>query len=375
MKILLLTHSYPDKSNSWRGSFIKEQAEALSLIHFVSVVYFKIDYDHFAPFAPYSFIKIQTGNLAEYTITVKRSLPVLNQVNYLFKTYKFIENEILRNEKPDLINSHLSYPAGFLGTIIQKRKRIPNFITEHSRITSYFRSWLHEKCVIYSLKNATCIVPVSNSLKAEIIKISDRPINVIHNIVDTGKFHLANSSPGTILNIGFLGGLGTENKGLDLLLKAASLLRNKTFVLHIGGTGALLDTYKTMSKDLSINILCNFYGEIPGNEVPDFYSRLDLLILPSRYETFGVVLIEAMACGLPVIATKCGGPQEIVTPETGLLIEKNNPELLAEAIRIMSDNLNNYNKDAIRQYAEINFGKSHFIEKITRLYQDLLNKN
>lgn len=374
MKILLLTHSYPDKTNSWRGSFIKEQADALGLDNLVTVVFFKIDIEHFALLAPYNFSKNKIGNLTEYTVTIKRSLPFVNQLNFLYKTYKFIEKEILSHEKPDLIHCHLTYPAGLLGTILQKRIKIPNFITEHSRIESYFRSWFHKKCVIYSLKNATCIISVSNSLKAKILQLSDRPVNVIQNIVDTCKFHLASPKSGTTLNIGFLGGLGTENKGLDILLKAATFLKKKDFFLHIGGTGILLNNYKALSKELGIDGSCNFYGEISRNEVADFYSRLDIFVLPSRNETFGVVLIEAMACGLPVIATKCGGPQEIVTQETGILIEKDNPRELAEAIEIMYDNLHKYDKEAIRSYADRKFGQSAFIENINQLYITILNK-
>ncbi len=375
MKILLLTHSYPDKINSWRGSFIKEQAEALSMNHNVIVVYFSIDYEHFAPFSPYSFSKIQTGNLTEYTVTIKKFFPVVNQVNYLLKTYRFIDKEILQYEKPDLINSHLSYPAGFLGTIIQKKKKIPNFITEHSRIASYFRSWFHKRCVIYALRNTSCIIPVSISLKTEILGFSNRPLNVIYNIVDTRQFHFNPSKVLNILNIGFLGGLGNNNKGLDILLAAVYLLKNKNVILHIGGKGSLSDAYKAMSRKLGIDGLCKFYGEIPRTDISDFYSKLDLFVLPSRYETFGIVLIEAMASGLPVIATKCGGPQEIVSPETGMLIEKNNSEELAEAISTISKNLYQYNKVVIRSYAEEKFGQSAFIERITSLYQDVLKKN
>ena len=95
MNILLLTHSYPDINNSWRGSFIKEQAKALSVNHIVTVVFFIIDYTHFAPFAPYEFLKSSSGNLTEYTVTIKRSFPVINQVNYLLKTYHFLKNETI----------------------------------------------------------------------------------------------------------------------------------------------------------------------------------------------------------------------------------------------------------------------------------------
>jgi L-malate glycosyltransferase len=375
MTILLLTHSYPEKGNSWRGSFIKDQAAALSINNTVIVVYFKIDYDHFAPFSRYEYLKTKSGNLIEYSVIIKRSFPVINQINYLLKTYNFIKNEIVQYFKPDLIHSHFSYPAGFLGTIIQNSLKIPNIITEHSRITNYFRSRLHKQCVVYALKNTNSVIAVSKSLREEISSLCSHMVTVINNIVDTDKFRLIKRKPGQRLNIGFLGGLGNNNKGLDLLLKAAYLLHKQDIILHIGGNGNLLEAYKAMSKELNIEGSCKFYREIPRDKVTDFYSGIDLFVLPSRYETFGIVLIEAMACGIPVIATRCGGPEEIVVPGTGMLIEKENPEDLAGAIKCVFENLESYNKEVIRKYSIEKFGQAAFIEKITMLYLEILNKN
>jgi glycosyltransferase involved in cell wall biosynthesis len=375
MNILLLTHSYPDKTNSWRGSFIKEQANALSLGNTVTVVFFKVDTEHFALLATYRFSKTQNGNLTEYTLTIKRSLPFVNQLNFLFKTYIFIEKEILSHENPDLIHCHLSYPAGFLGTIIQKRKEIPALITEHSRITNYFRSWFHRQCIKYTFNNIKSIVAVSNSLKTEIVALSKQPVIVIHNIVETERFNLIKSHSEPIINIGFLGGLGNNNKGLDLLLQSVSFLEGNGFMLHIGGNGKLLDYYMKMAKDYGIETQCKFYGEIARDRIADFYSGLDMFVLPSRYETFGVVLIEAMASGIPVIATRCGGPEEIVTQSTGILIEKENIGELKAALRYLSQNIKLYNKEVIRSYAKDNFGPKVFIEQISKLYKDIITNN
>lgn len=374
MTILLLTHSYPDSTNTWRGSFIKDQAKLLSTDNTVILVWFKIDYEHLAPFEKYSFLKVKTGNLTEYTLTIKRSVPIINQINYLFQTYRFINLEILNKFRPDVIHSHLSYPAGFLGTLLQIRKKIPGLITEHSRITNYFRSWVHRLCINYTLKNATSFITVSTSLKEEINSIYPRRIVVIHNSVDTSKFRLSQSIHEPLLNIGFLGGLGNNNKGLDLLLKAVSLIGNNNWFLHIGGKGMLLEEYRSIAKEYGILSNCKFYGEIERDKIADFYSCLDLFILPSRYETFGIVLIEAMACGIPVIATKCGGPQEIITEPTGILIEKDNIEELLAAIMNMAENLKTYNKETIRKYAEENFGQQAFIVRISREYQEAITK-
>lgn len=374
MIILVLTHSYPDLKNKWRGIFVQEQVKALGTRHDVILVYFKADYTHFAPFSGYSFIKKQEGRITEYEVTVNKSLPVVTQIKLLTNTYRFIKTEILSHTKPDIIHSHLTYPGGFLGTIIQQINKIPNIITEHSTIKLYFRSWLHRRCVKYALGKTNTVISVSKSLREEIVAFRHRPVIVINNIVDVNKFDLAKPGRRPNLNIGFLGGLNSSNKGLDLLLRAVSLLQRKDIVLHIGGDGILLDSFKSMAKDLGIDQICIFYGEISRSGISDFFSKLDLFVLPSRYETFGIVLIEAMACGVPVIATKCGGPEEIVTPLSGILIQKESVEELKKAIEKISENLETYDKEAIRKYADENFGQGVFIERISKLYQEIILK-
>lgn len=375
MNILLLTHSYPNSTNPLKATFIREQAKVLSLFFNVTVAWFKVDYSHFSLFPGYSFSKEVSENLTEYKVTIKKTLPGITQLKYLANAYRFINKEIISNNKPDIIHSHFSYPAGFLGTIIQKRKKIPNILTEHTRIGAFSRSWYHKQCLNYTIRNACCIISVSNALKAEIDQIFHRPVSVIPNFVDVDKFKISGTKPGDKLNIGFLGGFESKNKGMDLLLKSASLLHKNSFILHIGGDASVIDAFKNMAKGFGIEENCKFYGEISRNEIADFYSNLNLFVLPSRYETFGIVLIEAMACGIPVIATRCGGPQEIVTQSTGMLIEKDNPEELAKAIISMSENLGSYNKEAIRSYARETFGQQVFIEKISNLYQEILTKN
>jgi len=374
MNILVLTHSYPDQNQKWRGIFVQKQVKALSLKHDIIVVYFKVDYSHFAPFSDYSYLKKESGRVTEYEVTINKSFPVITQIKYLANTYRFIKDEILKQKKIDIIHSHLSYPGGFLGTIIQQKRKIPAILTEHSRIKSYFRSWFHKQCVKYALRKTTSIIAVSRALSEEIISFCHRPVTVIHNIVDIDKFGLKKNKSGEIINIGFLGSLKNNNKGLDILLKSVSLLEKKDFFLHIGGNGVLLGDFKKMAKDLDIDSKCKFYGEISQNEIADFYSKLDLFVLPSRYETFGIVLIEAMACGIPVIATKCGGPQEIVTPSTGMLIPKDNIEELKSAIISISENIGSYNKEAIRNYAHKYFGQEVFVERLSDLYQEILTK-
>jgi glycosyltransferase involved in cell wall biosynthesis len=373
MNILILTHSYPDFNNKWQGVFIQEQVKALSNMHSITLLHFKVDYSHFAPFSNYSYFKNYDGKFTEYEVTVNKSFPVINQLKFLLSTYNFIIKEILNQKQIDIIHSHLSYPGGFLGTIIQKRKKIPNILTEHSWIRRYFRSWIHKKCVLYALKNSSCIVAVSNALKDDISAFCKRSIMVVPNVVEVEKFSLSKVRKSGTLNIGILGGMGNLRKGLDILLESVSLLKNMDLMVHIGGDGILLDNFKKISKEFGVYEKCRFYGEILSADIVNFYSILDIFVLASRDETFGVVVVEALSCGLPVIATKCGGPQEIITKETGVLVEKENPEELARAIVFVSENLELYDRNFIRKYALEKYGQKAFVESLNKLYFEVLN--
>lgn len=376
MNILILTHSYPYTSDNYGGIFVKEQAVALSSEHRIFVVCFKVDYTNFSPFGKYHYTEHHHINLTEYFVKTGRSLPIINQIKYLKDTYRFIKRVILRENKIDIVHSHVSYPAGFLGTLISKTNKIPCVITEHTGISRLYRSLIHKFCVNYALKKASEVVCVSTSLKKEVQSVVNRKINVVPNIVNTNKITFTAHPTNDVVNIGFLGNLNSRNKGLDILFTAMSELKNnEKYKLHIGGKGSLFEDFKKMSENLGIENICIFYGEIIPERLGEFLSKLTFFVLPSRYETFGIVLIEAMASGLPVISTKCGGPEDIVTDDTGILIPANDISALVNAIKEMEVKVKHYDREKIRSYAVTNFGEHAFLEKINSIYLKLYQEN
>jgi len=107
--------------------------------------------------------------------------------------------------------------------------------------------------------------------------------------------------------------------------------------------------------------------------VADIIRDHDALVLSSQVETFGVVLIEAMSAGLPVIATKCGGPESIVLPETGMLVESNDKNKLFNAMRIMIENYDNYDSKIIRQIAINTYGDKAYGKNIKNAIASVLS--
>ena len=96
--------------------------------------------------------------------------------------------------------------------------------------------------------------------------------------------------------------------------------------------------------------------------------QCDVFVLPSLYETFGVVLIEALAAGKPVIATRCGGPESIVNDENGLLVAPANSDALGRAMRQMVEAIDRFNKDIIRSDCIARFSRQAVIEQLGRVY-------
>lgn len=369
MNILILTKSFPESPDDWGGSFVREQARALSVANNVLVVKCKVNYDRFSPFFHYTITENNYDSFNYCTVEVFRSFPVYNQFNYIYSLYLAV-SEVLKERKIDLIHCHYSYPAGVVARLVKKRYRIPYVITEHTKISTTFRSVFHKKLSLWAMRGAFRVIAVSNSLKREILDTGIKNTDVVPNVIDTGRFSQASLSSSTF-TIGFLGNLKNNNKGLDLLIEACAGLKFD-FRLKIGGEGKLIGMYRESVNNMDIDDKAVFTGNVNPTEIDAFYSGINLFVLPSRYETFGVVLVEAMSCGIPVIAAKCGGPEDIVTPLTGLLVNNEDADQIREAIEYIYYNRVKYDPLTIREYARTAFGPETFRNKMNIIYSDAL---
>jgi glycosyltransferase involved in cell wall biosynthesis len=110
-------------------------------------------------------------------------------------------------------------------------------------------------------------------------------------------------------------------------------------------------------------------------EVAAHIRESALLVAPSRSETFGSVLIEALACGIPVVSTRCGGPEDFVTDEVGRLVPKEDETALAEAIAETLDQRHRYDPLRLRQYALDNFTWERVARRNVEIYEEALERN
>jgi len=253
--------------------------------------------------------------------------------------------EIIKNEKIDILHVHLWNPAsGRFALIAGKLTNTPTIITEHDPFKINPIKNIFKK---FALKNVKQIVTVSSDNKKLLQKLYPKfsaKIKVIHNGIDLTwwksqvlsfrKNILKTEGKNTItaLTVAEL----HPRKGLDILLQTiAKNFKNKQIKFVIAGDGPQREKLEKFIQKNELENSVTLLGR--RKNIPHLMKSSDIFILPSRREAFGMVILEAFASGLPVIASRTGGIPEIIKNEkTGLLVEPENSEKLAEAIAKLS---------------------------------------
>ncbi len=390
--IFLIPSWYPSKSEPVSGSFAKEQSIWISESDEATYVVSIIEKYPLTPRKPIYFFK----NIFKYLQDKKRKIRV--NKNYLeiitpcFVWSKKILNgnieniynvhrdnfiDTLKKQNIDLIHAHVSYPAGYFAYLLSDEFKIPYIITEHMGPFP-FMDLLQNNMPLDEIKvaldNSYCNIAVSQSLQEEIVGFELKKPLVIPNFIDEERYKymdtVTDRDPYVFLTVGSL----TSQKGVDLLIKAVSLLKQEMniekLIFKIVGDGIYREQYQKLIKKFDLEEHMVFLGQLDRDAVLKEFQNCNAFVLPSRHESFGVVYIEALACGKPVIATRCGGPETIVNDTVGVLIEKDNPKELRDAIKQMYLNHEEYSSKEIRKYFISHFSKKTNIKKYLKIYRE-----
>lgn len=248
-------------------------------------------------------------------------------------------------DRPDLVHAYFGLPSGAIGYALKALAGIPYLISFRGRDVHGGKS-LEAGGINGLLKTvsrpvwrcADGLVANSHGLKEIARRVEpDVRVDVISNGIDTARFTPgAPATPGRPLRLLFVGRL-EPYKGLDHLFEALGVVRSRTrssFVLRVVGDGSLRDELPETARRLGVADRVQFSGPIKSGDMPAVYQNADLFILPSLVEGMPNVILEAMAAGLPVIATQIPGSEELVLPEkTGLLVPPSAPQALADALQ------------------------------------------
>lgn len=277
--------------------------------------------------------------------------------------------------KVDLIHAFVTFPGGYIAMKLAEKYKIPYVITEEMSPfrPDIFMNPKHRigEQVFLPLKSAAKVIAVSPAAAQEISSYSGSPVTYIPNMVDEHFFtppkNVARQRKFCFFTLGRM----VEQKGIPILLEAISKLKNKNVLFRIGGDGENLNQYKQLSQAMSLDNI-EWLGALDRKQARQHFQDCHAFVLPSLHESMGVVFAEAIACGKPVIATKCGGPESIVNEDNGLLTEVGNSDDLAHKIILMMDNYDQYHPATIRADFLQRFSREAVSSQLMEAYQEIV---
>jgi L-malate glycosyltransferase len=369
MKILFISTWYPSRQNRNDGVFVREHAKSVRsagdevvVLHLASAPpdgrgRWELEEEadptltegigtwhlRVRPFRPIARGGRPAARLAFWATSFATSWAVLRSIRRIRRL----------GFRPQVIHANV-FTAGTPAVVAGRVFRLPVVATEH--YTGFGRRTLtagEAKRARFALGRMACVMPVCEYLRRAMEAYGVRArYEIVPNAVDTTLFfppeHESRShGPARLL---FVGGLEpTHHKGFPVLVDALSRLRDResAWRLDVIGDGATRPEYEKLVAEAGLADDVIFHGWKPKTLVAEAMRAADLFVLSSRFENLPCVVIEAMACGLPVVATSVGGVPEMVTPDDGILVEPDDPAGLADALERMLSDVESRDRDGI----------------------------
>lgn len=374
MKVFVISKGMPTEKYPLNGIFEFDQAKALAKVGH-DVVMLVIDFRSRTYKRDYGWFSYEKDGVKVFELSLplgiyRRALPFLQCL--LVRLY---EKAVKSFGKPDIIHAHF-YSIAAIASILKRKFKIPLVVTEHSSKLNrniLEISGLDVKLARKAYQNADRVVAVSNALARNLKNNLNVDAVVIHNIVDVSRFQYVKrtqKSGFTFISIGNL----IELKGFDLLVEAfaEAFKDDKSVKLNIVGAGPEKEKLQHIVNQYDLNNNIVLLDEVGRDKLKVLYPESDAFVLASKSETFGVVFIEAMATGLPVIATDCGGPSDFVNEQNGYLIPVNDKKSLVDALMKMRNNAYGFNSMEISEMCVKKFSPENIGNALTNLYQTII---
>jgi glycosyltransferase involved in cell wall biosynthesis len=387
MNIVIIPAFFQTKSRKTLGSFFLEQARALQQKgHKVTILYcdtysIKCVKDWFAYNEEKSEI-IEGIQIYRNRCFCPLKHGIEGHREAFAQGIQKLYDQYMQENRPDIIHAHCSVWAGYAAMKLSEQIGIPYVVTEHATLFQLHRDQISEKndrVILEIFQKAARVICVSGAF-AKLIESYRPDIDVVGNVVNCDAF-VPRADSEKHRGIRFLTVCYMEEeaqlykKGIDILIQAwAEVVKKYTDVkLVIGGGGSAKTKVEQWVEEQGISKYVEFTGALDRKQVIQEMQSCDCFVLPSRYETFGVVYIEAMACGKPVIAVANGGPDDFVKPFNGLLI-KPGAEELVQAFYEMIGHLtrgNYYQEEKISNYIKSKFSYEAIAEQLEAIYNSI----
>lgn len=383
MHVAIMPSWFPTRQSPWRGQFILDQATALRAHgHQVGLMI-----PASRPWTRHARTEVLDAVRPSVVEEVVNGLPALRLTTWGVRGMAssgrrqslmshVVDGYIKRHGRPDIIHAHSCLPAGELAVEIGVGRGIPTALTEHA---SFIYEWDllpgEARRVMTTLRTADRVLAVSRRMADRLRSRVDRTsVDVVPNVVDTELFApLRVPATSGAISVSIVAGL-TRNKRIDLALHAVAALADDLDVrLHVAGDGPERKALQRLAVELGLADRVRWLGPLAKSQVADLLRASDALISCSDVETFGVTVVEAFACGIPVLATRSGGPEELVSSTRGVLVPPGSRQTLTAGLHALVDRLDEYEPDQIRRYAVETCSPTAVVRALEEVYASLLS--
>ena len=386
--IVFLARWYPHRYDPMFGLFVQRHAEAAALFNDITVIYCqqtsrdvstthiinKKDVDDASNNnSKFEIVRTLENNVD--TIRVYYEKPK-NKILSLIRFYRANMKALKLCKKPDMIHVHILTRLGVIAWIQKLLHKTPYIITEHwSRYLpgNGFGGFLRKMFTKIVVRNAVTVTTVTENLAIAMKNHGLKNDNyvVLPNVVNLDMFHISDrdNNPCKIIHISCF---EDKSKNISGLLESLKMIEEKgiDFQCTLIGEGMDLELMKEKAQNLQLINKVSFTGLMEGQKLADELSSGDFLVLSSNYENMPVVILEALASGLPVVSTNVGGIKEMIDDTKGILVEPRNKEALAEAMIKMIETYKSYDANHLRNSVIEKYGYESVGRFLSGLYSN-----
>ena len=362
----------------FNGDFIQRHAAAAALYNDIYVIHVVGD---MSATRKIEHLVSKSEGFTEHIVYYKKPVSFISKfINYYRWTTahkQAIRHYIKENGRPDLVHVHVPVKAGLFGIRLKKRFGIPYVVTEHwtiyqpqNKIKFEQQKPVFKSLFYWIVKNSTMLLPVSRDLGLLMNKlIMEKEFTVVENVANEKYFYYTdNIKPGSIFRFLHVSNM-TYQKNAEGIIECFAAFHEKFRDAELVIVGSVpVEMKQIIEKTGLLNKNIFLKGEISYAAVAGEMQQANALVMFSRFENSPCSIIEALCCGVPVIATNVGGIQELINENNGLLIKSFDKKALVAAFAKMIINYSGYNRKKIAEQATCRFSYPVIGKKLDVIY-------
>ena len=380
MKVFFVSRGWPIESDPMWGSFERDQALALSELGH-QIIVLSVDSRFKASNRKLGITYQESGSIHIYRLFVGSWIRLLSLVPIKLKIrifqslfLKLFTTVTKKEGMPDLLYSHY-LPNSSMAIGAKRIYGVPVVGVEHWSELGYeivkpnILKWAG---LVYP--NLDILLTVSSALNNNIRRLLNTDSIVVNNMVGKEFYFLSPNKKDAITRFIATGNL-IPRKGFDFLIKAfhmAKLPENR-WTLDIIGEGPEHSLLQKLIEEYNLQKNVYLRGRMERSEVVGCLQSSDVYVLSSLSETFGVAALEALACGIPVIATNCGGASDFMNKDNGIMCDVGDSKALSKSIEYMYKNYSSYDREKIAQECYNHFSATAISKQLEDIFENVIN--